>query len=371
MNIQEKFEILLVTAPGLEAVLCEEAREIGFSEVMAIAGGVTIQGNLADVWRANLVLRGATRVLARLGSFRAPHLAQLDKRARKFPWGEVLRADIPIRVEATCKSSRIYHSGAAAQRIATAIHEELGAPVAKDAPITIMARIEDDLCTISVDTSGESLHKRGHKEAIAKAPLRETLAASFLRQCGYVGQEPVLDPMCGSGTFVIEAAEIALGMSPGRNRHFAFEYLKTFDVAKWSSMKAMVQGRATPFRFFGSDRDAGAIKASEENAERAGVKDVVQFQRCAISAVQKPDGPAGLVIVNPPYGTRIGDKKPLFALHASLGKMLKERFSGWRVGLVTADKQLAYATGMPFKPPGPPVNHGGLRVTLFQTGPLP
>src|SRR5581483_6296285 len=149
-----------------------------------------------------------------------------------------LRPDAPFRVEAACKASRIYHDGAAAQRIRNAIRDALGATVSDDAEVAIKARIDDDLCTISVDTSGESLHKRGHKAEIAKAPIRENLAAMFLRQCGFDGAIPLLDPMCGSGTFVIEAAEIAAGLKPGRSRHFAFEQLATFDVKAWEKLRA-------------------------------------------------------------------------------------------------------------------------------------
>jgi putative N6-adenine-specific DNA methylase len=364
-ELPDQFEIFLACAPGLEQVLQGEVAEAGFAAPKAVAGGVVVQGDWSDVWRANLELRGCTRVLARIGAFHVTHLAQLDKRARQFPWGAVLRKDVPVRVEATCRKSKIYHAGAAKQRIVTAIAEELGAVVADDAAVTVMARIEKDLCTLSIDTSGDSLHKRGFKEAMAKAPMRETLAAMFLRQCGYRGTEPVLDPMCGSGTFVIEAAEIAMGLKPGRDRHFAFQQLRGFDAAAWDAMKSA--SAETTFRFFGSDRDAGAIKAAQENATRAGVDGVTVFQKHSISELQRPEGPAGLVIINPPYGTRIGDKKPLFNLHAAMGQTLKSRLSGWRVGLVTADKQLAYATGLNFKPPAAPVNHGGLRVTLFQT----
>ncbi len=205
-------------------------REKGFKGARAVPGGVTVKGGWPDVWRANLEIRGAGRVLARIGSFRVLHLAQLDKRARRFAWGDVLRKDVPFRIEASCKSSRIYHSGAAAERIERAIREELGATASPEAEVCIRARIENDLCTLGVDTSGELLHKRGHKEAVNKAPMRETLASLFLRQCGYDGTEPVVDPMCGSGTFIIEAAEIAAGLKPGRSRHFAFEQLANFDA---------------------------------------------------------------------------------------------------------------------------------------------
>jgi putative N6-adenine-specific DNA methylase len=370
MTSDDDFEIFLVAAPGLEPVLCAEACALGFREPTTITGGVTIRGGWPDAWRANLELRGAGRVLARIGAFRVLHLAQLDKRARRIAWSEVLRRDAPFRVEASCKSSRVYHSGAAAQRIERAIREELGAPVSPDAEVCIKVRIENDLCTIAIDTSGEPLHKRGHKEAVNKAPMRETMASLFLRQCGYDGTEPVVDPMCGSGTFVIEAAEIATGLKPGRSRHFAFEQLANFDDAAWRRLRDE-GGTVTPtVRFYGSDRDAGAINMSRANADRAGVSGITEFQHLAISDLIAPSGPPGLVIVNPPYGTRIGEQKSLHPLYRALGQTLHDRFAGWRVGLITSEASLAKATGLPFAPPSGSVSHGGLRVTLFKTRPL-
>jgi putative N6-adenine-specific DNA methylase len=361
------FDIFLVATPGLEVPLAAEALAAGFSDAKIIDGGVTFPGTWPDVWRANLVLRGATRILARVASFRAMHLAQLDKRARKLPWSEILRPDIPVHVEASCKRSRIYHAGAAAQRVATAIREVLGAPVAEDATLRIMVRIEDDLVTISIDTTGESLHKRGFKEGVAKAPMRETMAAMFLAQCGYDGTGPVLDPMCGSGTFVIEAAEIALGLHPGRERSFAFEQLPGFDATAWSKLRASGSTRPVTQRSYGFDRDAGAIRMANENAVRAGVAELTQFAQQSIEDLTPPEGPPGLVIVNPPYGTRIGEKGPLIGVHRTLGKVLKTRFTGWRIGIITADKQLAQATGLSFEQPLPPVLHGGIRVGLYRS----
>lgn len=363
------FEIFLVATPGLEAPLLQEAQEAGFAGASLIAGGVVLRGGWPEVWRANLVLRGATRVLARIGEFRAFHLAQLDKRARKFPWSDVLRPDVPVRVEATSKRSKIYHAGAAAQRIEGAL-TAAGIALSPEAELVLKLRIDDNLCTFSVDTSGESLHKRGHKEAVNKAPMRETMAAMFLRECGFTGAEPVLDPMCGSGTFVIEAAEIATGLYPGRTRDFAFQRLASFHPTAWEQMKSANLPRTPVARFYGSDRDAGAIRMSEANAARAGVSDWTEFHLAPISDIHPPEGPAGLVMVNPPYGARIGNKKPLFGLYAALGAVLKERFQGWRVGIVTSDSGLAKATALPFRPPSQPIAHGGLKVRLFQTDPL-
>lgn len=369
---QQQYKIFLACLPGLEAILVEEARTIGLPDPVAIAGGVETSGDMHMIWRANLWLRGASRVLVRIGEFRAMHLAQLDKRARKFPWGDFLRADVPVKVDAICMRSKIYHKGAAAQRVGRAIAETLGAPIDAGAALRLMVRIEDDLVTLSLDTSGEGLHKRGHKLATGKAPLRETMAALFLRQMGYDGSQPVLDPMCGSGTFVIEAAEIASGLAPGRTRSFAFEQFANFDARAWEKLRATSPTQPQPQpqpRFFGFDRDQGAVRNSQQNAERAGVADCTRFVCQPLGALQRPDTPPGLVMVNPPYGARISSPKLLYGLYASLGEVLKAQMKGWRVGLVTSDRKLAQVTGLNLTP-GPLLPHGGLKVQLFQSGPL-
>ena len=325
--MSEGFGIFMAVAPGLEEALAEEAREKGFEDARAVPGGVEAQGGWHEVWRANLEMRGAARILVRIGAFRAFHLAQLDKRARKFDWAQVLRADVPVRVEVTCRKSKIYHAGAAQQRIERAIAEELGAPVTKAAALVVKVRIEDDLVMLSLDSSGEALHKRGHKPAVGKAPMRENLAALFLRQAGYRGEEPVLDPMCGSGTFPIEAAEIAAGLQPGRSRGFAFEEMAGFDADAFSALKRQ-GGPAPEARFYGYDRDQGAISNAGANAERAGVAAWTSFECRPVSALEPPEGSPGLVIANPPYGGRIGNRKLLFALYGSFGQVLRERFCG-------------------------------------------
>lgn len=367
--MSEVFDIFLVCAPGLEPWLAAEARDSGFEVAGTIPGGVTLRGAWPEVWRANLSLRGATRVLVRLTEFRAMHLAQLDKRARKLPWGDWLRPDLPVRVEATCRKSRIYHNKAAAQRIEGAL-AAAGLSVAEDAEIVLKVRIEDDLCVISVDTSGESLHKRGLKVQVNKAPMRETLAALFLRSAGYDGREPVCDPMCGSGTLVIEAAEIALGLFPGRERRFAFEKLASFDRAAWEAMRSAAEPVDTALRFKGSDRDQGAVRMSEANAARAGVETVTEFECVPISEAAPPEGPTGLVIVNAPYGGRIGNKAPLHGLYAAFGQRMRDAFGGWRVGLITSEPGLARTTGLAWAEIGPIVDHGGTKVRLYRTDPL-
>lgn len=366
MRRKNSFEIFVVTVPGMEKFLGQEMREKGFEKSSNLVGGVSFRGDWADVWRANLDLRGASRVLARIGAFRVSHLAQLDKLARDFDWAKVLRRDVPVRVEVTCRKSKIYHAGAAKQRIETAIAESLGAPIGEDG-VTLKARIEDNRCALSLDTSGESLHKRGHKRVTGKAPMRETLAALFLRECGFDGSEPVVDPMCGSGTFLLEAASIAAGLQPGRDREFAFEKLASFDAEQVQALRRAAPQSTPAARYFGYDRDAGAIAGAQTNARQTGVADWVSFDCQALSDLTPPPGPKGLVMVNPPYGARIGDKRALFGLYGALGKTLSQRFQGWRVGIVTSDSGLARATGLPLLPPGPVVDNGGIKVKLFRT----
>ncbi|MGB1033396.1 MAG: THUMP domain-containing class I SAM-dependent RNA methyltransferase, partial [Primorskyibacter sp.] len=354
----------------------QEARTMGF-DPQAVAGGVTVAGDWRDVWRCNIGLRTAGRVLVRLVSFRAFHLAQLDKRARKLPWGEWLPAGAQLTLETTTQKSKIYHGGAASQRILGAARMALG-PESPEAPaLRLLARIDDNLVTVSVDTSGDPLHRRGHKAAVGKAPLRETMAAAFLMRMGFDGSHSVIDPMCGSGTFVLEAAEIAAGLPPGRSRAFAFETLPSAQTptakVAIAALRSGPQSDARPaprVRFFGQDRDDGAIRNATANADRAGVSDWVRFTRQAISATTRPDGPPGLIMVNPPYGARIGNRKLLFGLYGSLGEVLRRDFGGWRVGLVTSDAGLARATGLPWLAQDAAVSHGSLKVRLYRTAVL-
>lgn len=374
MTATPDFEIFLGTAPGLESLLLSEVKAAGFKSPKSVGGGIITTGNWEDVWRANLTLRGASKVLARFGQFRAFHLAQLDKRARKFPWESILTKTASVKVEVvTSRKSKIYHAGAAIQRIERAISEEFGAPIVSsvtDADIVIKVRIDDNNVIMSVDTSGLGLHKRGHKQAMGKAPIRETMAALALRGCGYTGNETVIDPMCGSGTFLIEAAEIANNMMAGRSRPFAFEQLASYDPKAVQAIRSNWKVSETTQRFYGSDRNVNVIGFAQENAARAGVSNLCSFAPIALSEVTCPDGPAGLVIVNPPYGARIGKKKDLFSLYTAFGDVMRDRFIGWRIGMITADDRLAKATKLPWKNTGAPIAHGGLKVRLYKTEPL-
>lgn len=364
-------EIFVATVPGLEAALYQEVLSAAFKNPIKNIGGVSFDGNWMDIWRANLLLRTASKVLVRLGNFKVTHLAKLDKKARSFPWLETLLPHHPVRVEVVCKKSRIYHHKAAAERFERALTEAYNIPINATADLCLKIRIIQDECTISLDTSGEGLHKRGHKQAVNKAPMRETLAASLLSLCGFDGTTPVVDPMCGSGTFPIEAAEISTGLVAGRDRFFAFEKLKTFDEGAFIKLKRdLIESPQKPplatVGFYGFDRDKGAVEMSMANAERAGLSNITQFSQATISTLTAPEGPKGLIIINPPYGARIGDVKKLTPLYQSLGHVLKNQFSGWHVGLVTNTDKLAHATGLTFTPKPTAFSHGGINVKLYQ-----
>lgn len=362
--------MFLAAQPGLEDALAEEARAAGFDAPSVVPGGVETRGDFIEMMRANLELAGAGRVLIRIAEFRAFHLAQLDKRARKVPWSTWLPGGCPLKVEATCRKSKIYHNRAAAQRVARAA-EAAGAVLSQDeSAVRVVARIEDDLVTISLDSSGAPLHRRGSKTFVGKAPLRETMAALFLRQMRYAGSMPLVDPMCGSGTILLEAASFSAGLPAGRARAFAFERFTGFEASAFKRLLQKPRSHADQPHLFGFDRDQGAIYGAQANAERAGVAAFCEFACQPVSALMPPKGPPGLVLTNPPYGARIGNKKLLFGLYGALGQVLGSRFAGWRVGVITSEGGLAKATGLPLSA-GPRVAHGGLSVQLWQTGPLP
>lgn len=361
----DDLDFFAVCPPGLERHLAAEVAELGFRRGKHEPNGVSLRGDLSELWRANLELRGATRILLRIGRFRATHFTQLETLARDFDWRAWLRPDIPVRVEAATHKSKLYHAGAVKQRFERAIEQSLGAQTGGDGLVTLKVRIDHDIVTLSLDSSGESLHKRGQKPFTGKAPIRETLAALILRACDYDGDEALVDPMCGSGTFLLEAAGRAAGLQPGRARTFAFQSFAQYDPGRFAALVRPGPARVPAPVFFGYDRDAGAIRGAGENAARAGLEDALHLACQPLSALCAPDTPPGLVLLNPPYGSRIGKPGALHALYGTLGKVLREGFAGWRVGIVTSDTGLARSTGLPLDASAP-FDNGGIKVRLFQ-----
>ncbi len=384
-------KLFAVCIPGLEPFVSLELDRLGLKGSPSLArpekfltesrfqhesGGIQFQGSLRDVYRANLYLRTASRLLVRLGEFYASAFPELRRKASHLLWENYLAPGQPIALRVTCQKSRLYHEGAVAERVAGAIAERLGKspPVQKyhedpgtDLPQLIVVRMVDNLCTISVDSSGALLHRRGYRLATAKAPLRETLASAMVMASGWDTFSPLLDPFCGSGTIPIEAALFARKVPAGYHRRFAFMDWPHFDSKFWNRLLTDAGHSISSDvpRLIASDRDPGAIQAAQANAERAGVADGIEFSCKAISAINPPPGP-GWVVTNPPYGVRLRKKDDLRNLYARLGSVLRTRCPGWQVTMLCESIQLIRSTGLDFDK-GISILNGGLKVKLVRS----
>ncbi len=381
----EPSPLFAVTAPGLESVTADELRSLGMAQVKATPGGVEFAGAREDVWRANLELRTATRVLVRIGTFRATRFDDLRRRAARLPWERFVTQDSGLSLRVTCHQSRLYHSGAVAERVAEAATARLGftprkisAPAqspgaaAEEEPDPTergqlaLVRLDRDHCTVSIDSSGDLLHRRGYREASGKAPLRETLAAAMLLASGWEAPAPLLDPFCGAGTIAIEAALLARRIAPGRARRFAFMGWSDFDASRFEALVAVASSRAaaatSSLEIFASDRDPSAIAAARANALRAGILDDITLSQRTLSDVRPPPRP-GFVVTNPPHGVRLSRGADLRDLYAKLGQVLRVRCPGWHVALLCPGPGLWNAAGLAFEP-RLRIRHGGLGLTL-------
>jgi putative N6-adenine-specific DNA methylase len=400
-------DALVVCTPGIEALLDGELEALGIKRRRVVRGGVEVTGlRQRQLYAANLWLRCATRVLVRMGSFRASTFAELEAGADRLDWQQFVPDGSSISFRVTSHRSRLHHTGAVAERLATAA----GAPLA-DAddrhddespasrrtsdPARFVVRLDVDRCTISADSSGEPLHHRGWRRQVAKAPLRPTLAAAALAAVGWPsgavpnhpggtgrsglpddagppppngGRRLLVDPFCGSGTIAIEAALAAAGLPSTRERSFAFTTWADFAPGTWASVQAAGPASASltsarhdaadggggggGLRLMCADRDAGAVAATQANATRAGVSGLIEANVAAVGDLVPPAGPppgpddVAWVVTNPPWGGRLGGGGDLRDLYATLGRVLTERFAGWRVALVVADRRLAAHTGL-------------------------
>ena len=376
-SVTDRFDLFAIAAPGLEPLVERELRTLGVDGIRVDSGGVAFTGGREAIYRANLHLRTASRVIARVGEFGARGFPELVRHAKRQPWERYLVRDRPIQLRVTCKKSRLYHSDAVAERVGEAIAKRLDIPAirpiaaAEDADPSgqlVIVRMAHDQCLLSVDSSGELLHRRGYREATAKAPIRETLAAALLLAAEWNTDAPLLDPFCGSGTVAIEGALLARRVAPGLNRAFAFMHWPDFDSALWRRVHddaaRAVRPRA-PGSIHASDRDAGALEAARANAARAGVADDITFEKHAISAIHPPPGP-GWVCTNPPYGVRVSERAELRNLYAQFGKVMQAKFAGWTVAMYSADARLEKAARLPLRPVLGTVN-GGIPVRVVAT----
>lgn len=369
-----------IVAPGLEPFALAEARLLGLDAV-AEEGGIAWAGDARSAILANAALRIASRVVVRLASFEVRSFAELERHGRRIEWARVLRPGDLVRFRVTCKKSKLYHSDAVAQRLADAamrmvpgvraegasIDDEALDEEDRDGAALIVVRLMRDRCTVSADTSGALLHRRGYRQATAKAPLRETIAAAMLAASEWDERSPLVDPLCGSGTIPIEAALRARAIAPGAQRTFAIERWPGVPPTLGSEVRRELASRERPVpsaRILGSDRDAGAIAAATSNAERARVLDALTLSTQSLSTAAFPRADRGVVVTNPPYGVRVGEADRVRDLWAQLGKVLRREAPGWRVTLLSPDPALDRQLGIPLRAAASTSN-GGIPVRVM------
>ncbi|MEL7368312.1 MAG: class I SAM-dependent RNA methyltransferase [Myxococcota bacterium] len=359
-------------APGLEKWLQRELDGLGAEATEPTAGGVAFQGSDAVLYRVALCSGLTMALRVRIGRFVARRFDQIVRHVSGLDWGQWLTASTPVAVSVTARKSRLYHTGAVAERVQEGLRQSLSSPASADAkptdasPLGIAVRLFRDECTVSLDVSGEPLYRRGYRLATAKAPLRPDLAWALLQLSGWSPQSALIDPFCGAGTICIEAAAMARRLPPGRLRSFAFMQAANFKPGLWADIKAkaMRDARPAPAPIVGSDRDAGAIAAATANAERAGVE--VQWEEAPLgraSALHEPVAASGMWVSNPPYGRRTGDASRLLNLYQSIGHRHRGLPEQWRLALVVSDMRLARATGVPLMK-ALMTDHGGSKIHI-------
>ncbi len=367
----------IATAPaGVEPLLAAELTELGAATPRPVRGGVAFQGPLELAYRACLWSRTASRVLLPLAAFPAADAGALYTGIHDLPWEEHLAPDGTLSIEFSGGGPGIDHTHYGAQRVKDAIVDRFRARCgrrpsvdARQPDLRIHARWREGQATVSLDLSGESLHRRGYREATVTAPIKETLAAALLLKSDWpaiaAAGRPLLDPLCGSGTLAIEAAWIAGDHAPGLLRaHWGFRGWLGHIPALWNRLLAEARerrdaGRARIPLIWASDRDPKAVRATLINGGRAGVADRIRIECRAWAVVEPPAGPPGLVIANPPYGERLGDHDELSDLYVQLGDRLKARFPGWRAAVFTGNPELGKRMGL-----------RAVKTNVFHNGPL-
>lgn len=340
---------------GLEAVLADELQVFGAREITLTEGGVGCVGELAVAYRANLESRIASRVLWRVGQTRYRHERDIYDYARSLNWPTWFTPDRTLRVNLAATHSPLTSLEFATLRIKDAVcdvfRDAAGArpSIDKAEPdVRVHAYLTADTCTLYLDTSGPALFQRGYRRVAHEAPLRENLAAGVLRLIDWTPAMPLLDPLCGSGTFLIEAAQIALNAPPGRNRRFGFERLAWFNAKAWQRCREEANARmrrVAPLPIFGSDHDAAALAATRANLTGLGLEHAITLEHADV--LQRPAPAAsGVLVCNPPYGVRLSDQESMAAFYPRLGDALKQRFVDWHAYLLSADLRLPKLIGL-------------------------
>jgi len=334
---------------GLEPLLGEELTSLGARDPRVVPGGVAFRGDWESCYRANLWSRLASRILWQIGSFDYSNETDLYAGARAQDWPSRFALGRSLRVNVTAQNCPLKSLEFATLRIKDAVcdrfRDVLGARPSIDRAhpdVRIHAFLDARRAVLYLDTSGEALFKRGWRGASSEAPLRENLAAGIIRLTGWQPEQPLLDPMCGSGTLLVEAAAIARGRAPGLKRAFGFEKLAAFNAALWKRLQqeaaAPAQRGARPM-LYGSDRDARALGGARRNLAQAGVERWVRLEHCDVLQRAAP-AESGVLVANPPYGERVGSREVLERFYPQRGDALKRNFAGWRCHLFTADLRL-------------------------------
>jgi len=374
MNSPSNAKLFAPCPRGLENPLAAELVGLGASGVQAVAGGVAFEGDRRVVYRVNLESRIATRVLLRL--FTVPYRSEEDvyRAAYEFDWPRRFDVARSIRVYLTAQRCPLKSLDFLTLRIKDAVCDRFRSAVGSrpnvdtHAPeVRIHAFLDATQFTLYLDTSGEPLFKRGARAAQGEAPLKENLAAGILHLSGWQPGTALLDPMCGGGTFLVEAAQIALDIAPGSARSFGFEKLKDFDAALWQALRAESEARRKPLAplpIYGSDLYGDTLKLAQANLRAAGLGDAVQLKQANVLEVSAPAA-TGVLVTNPPYGERMGAQQDLAAFYPKFGDVLKQKFAGWNCYILSADMNLPKLIKLQASKRTPLFN-GALECRLFE-----
>jgi putative N6-adenine-specific DNA methylase len=344
-------------ARGIEPVLADELRSLGASAVEPGRGGAAFAGDRALLYQANLWLRTAIRVLMPVLTAPVSSPDELYDAVRSLDWSRYLTPEHTLAVDCNVRDSQITHSKYAALRTKDAICDQFvercGRRPSVDVEqplVPLNLHIYRNEAVLSLDSSGASLHKRGYRPILLKAPLNEALAAALVLLTGFRGETAFVDPLCGSGTLPIEAAWLALRRPPGlTRRRFAFQSWLDYDVGLWTQLRDEARRgvrKELPAPVVGSDVRRDAVEWSKTNARAAGIGHLVRFEAKDVREFRPPDGPPGVLLCNPPYGERIGEEKEWRGLYQTLGEVFRERCAGWTAYVFTGNARLAREIGL-------------------------
>jgi len=368
-------ERFFATCPrGLELLLVEELRRLQAEKVHAVGGGVQFGGEFSLCYRVNLESRLASRVLWQVATERYRNEEDVYRTAYGLPWSDWFNPERTIRVDVSATKSPLTSLNFVTLRIKDAVCDKIRwlssrrpSVETREPDIPIQGHLTDREFTLYLDTTGEPLFKRGKRIAAGAAPLRENLAAGILCLAGWEPGMPLLDPMCGSGTFLLEAAQLALDIAPGLDRHFAFEKFNNFDQRGWRELSRQSTARQKPKSFFsiyGSDLSGAVLKAARANLMAAGLEKVVDLKQADVLEISAP-AKEGVIVTNPPYGVRLGEQQALAEFYPKLGDALKKNFSGWRAYILSADMRLPKLIRLAASKRTPLFN-GALECRLFE-----